>query len=165
MFGWLGNYLGFTGYYNPFSGEAQINTTVPRFILPYIACHEIAHQLGYAKEDEASLAGYLAATASRDTLFHYSAYLDLFLYANREVFFIDSVAAKQVVKQLIPEAKADIKEYKEFLIRYRNAVEPFIHWAYGRYLIANQQPKGMRTYNEVLAGLIAFYKKYGSRSK
>src|SRR5688572_24771405 len=160
-FGWLGNYLGFTGYYNPFSGEAQINTTVPRFILPYIACHEIAHQLGYAKEDEASLAGYIAATVSNDTLFHYSAYLDLFLYANRDLFFIDSVAAKQVLKQLIPEVRADIKEYREFLLRYKSAVEPFIHWAYGRYLIANQQPKGMRTYNEVIAGLIAFYKKNG----
>ena len=161
VFGWLGNYLGFTGYYNPFSGEAQVNTTVPRFILPYIACHEIAHQLGYAKEDEAGLTGYLAVTASNDTLFHYSAYLDLFLYANRELFFIDSVAAKQVIKQLIPEVKADIKEWQEFLIRHRSAVEPFIRWAYGRYLIANQQPKGMRTYNEVIAGLIAFYKKTG----
>ncbi len=74
---------------------------------------------------------------------------------------MDSVAAKQVIKQLMPEVKADIKEYKEFLIRYRSAAEPFIRWAYGRYLIANQQPKGMRTYNEVIAGLIAFYKKTG----
>jgi hypothetical protein len=35
--GWLGNYVGFTGYYNPFTGEAQVNTTVPRFLQPYIA--------------------------------------------------------------------------------------------------------------------------------
>ncbi len=160
-FGWMGNYLGFTGYYNPFSGEAQINTTVPRFILPFIACHEIAHQVGYAKEDEASLTGYLAVTASDDILFKYSAYLDLFLYTNRDLFSIDSIAAKQAIKQLIPEVKADIKEYKEFLIRYSSALEPFIRWAYGKYLIANQQPQGMRTYNEVIAGLIAFYKKTG----
>jgi len=161
IFSWWGNYFGFTGYYNPFSGEAQVNTTVPRFIMPYTTCHEIAHQLGYAKEDEANFVGYLAATSSRDTLFHYSAYLDLFLYANREVFFIDSVSAKQAYIQLIPGVKADLKEWREFLIRHRSPLDPIMTWMYGKYLKANQQPNGMSTYNEVIADVIAFYKKTG----
>jgi len=161
LYGRLGNYLGFTGYYNPFTGEAQLNTTVPKFLLPYTTCHEMAHQIGYAKEDEANFAGYLAATSSTDTLFHYSAYLDLFLYANRELFFVDSVYAKEVYKQLTPEVKADIKEFREFLLSHRNPIEPFITWLYGKYLKANQQPEGMRTYNEVIADLIAFYKRTG----
>ncbi len=59
---WLGNYLGFTGYYNPFTGEAQVNTTVPQFLLPNIALHEMGHQIGYAKEDEANFSAYLAAS-------------------------------------------------------------------------------------------------------
>lgn len=29
LFSYVGNYLGFQGYYNPFSGEAQVNTTAP----------------------------------------------------------------------------------------------------------------------------------------
>ena len=161
MFGLLGNYFGFTGYYNPFTGEAQVNTLVPKFTLPYTTTHEIAHQLGYAKEEEANFVGYLAATSSTDTLFHYSAYLDLFVYANRQLFFVDSVAAKDFAKQLIPEVKADIKEWREFLHRHKNPLEPVIRWAYGNYLRANQQPKGMTSYDEVIADLIAFYKKYG----
>ncbi|MEO5783686.1 MAG: DUF3810 domain-containing protein [Ginsengibacter sp.] len=161
MFGLIGNYFGFTGYYNPFTGEAQVNTKVPKFILPYTTVHEIAHQLGYAKEEEANFVGYLAATSSTDTLFHYSAYLDLFVYANRQLFFVDSVAAKDFAKQLLPEVKADIKEWREFLRRHKNPLEPIIRWAYGNYLRANQQPKGMTSYDEVIADLIAFYKKYG----
>jgi hypothetical protein len=161
LYGELGNYLGFTGYYNPFSGEAQLNTTVPRFLLPYTICHEMAHQLGYAKEDEANFAGYLSATSSTDTLFHYSTYLDLFLYANRELFFVDSNYAKGVYRQLIPAVKDDLKELREFFLRHRNPVEPYITWLYSKYLKANQQPEGMRTYNEVVADLIAFYKKTG----
>jgi len=31
LYGRAGNYLGFLGYYNPFTGEAQVNTTIPRF--------------------------------------------------------------------------------------------------------------------------------------
>ncbi len=161
MFGRLGNYFGFTGYYNPFTGEAQVNTTVPKFILPYTTTHEMAHQLGYAKEEEANFAGYLAATSSTDTLFHYSAYLDLFLYSNSKLFFADSSFAKEAVAQLIPEVKADIKEWRLFLVRHKNPLEPIIRWAYGNYLRANQQPKGMASYDEVIADLIAFYKKYG----
>ena len=161
MYGLAGNYFGFTGYYNPFTGEAQVNTKVPKFILPYTTTHEIAHQLGYAKEEEANFVGYLTATSSTDTLFHYSAYLDLFVYANRQLFFVDSVAAKDFAKQLIPEVKADIKEWREFLRRHKNPLEPVIRWAYGNYLKANQQPKGMTSYDEVIADLIAFYKKYG----
>lgn len=161
MFGWLGNYLGFTGYYNPFSGEAQLNTKMPSFILPYTTCHEIAHQLGYAKEQEANFVGYLAATNSTDTLFHYSTYLDLFVYANRQLFFLDSVAAKVFTQQLIPEVKADIAEWRTFLAKHKNPLEPVIRWAYGNYLRANQQPEGMTSYDEVIADLIAFYKKFG----
>ena len=161
MFSWLGNYFGFTGYYNPFTGEAQVNTMVPEFILPYTTSHEMAHQLGYAKEEEANFAGYLAATSSGDTLFHYSTYLDLFVYANRQLFFVDSASAKAAVAQLIPEVKADIKEWREFLRKHKNPLEPVISWAYGNYLRANQQPKGITSYDEVIADLIAFYKKYG----
>ena len=161
MFGLLGNYLGFTGYYNPFTGEAQVNTRVPGFILPFTTSHEIAHQLGYAKEEEANFAGYLAATTSTDTLFHYSTYLDLFVYANRQLFFLDSVSAKEFTAQLLPEVKSDIKEWRSFLEKHKNPLEPVIRWAYGNYLRANQQPKGMTSYDEVISDLIAFYKKYG----
>ena len=36
LFSYAGNYLGFQGYYNPFSGEAQVNTTIPRFLEPFV---------------------------------------------------------------------------------------------------------------------------------
>src|SRR5665647_1824468 len=103
LYGWWGNYLGFTGYYNPFTGEAQANTTVPKFLLPYIATHEIAHQIGYAKENEANFVGFLAAVNAADTLFYYSTYLDLFMYTNREVYYSDSVYAKQSLGLLLPQ--------------------------------------------------------------
>jgi hypothetical protein len=162
FYGRLGNYLGFTGYYNPFTGEAQVNSTVPKFLLPFVTLHEIGHQLGYAKEDEANFSGYLAAANSTDTLFQYSTYLDLFVYANHEVFYFDSVASKSAVKQLIPEVKADLLEWKRFDEQYTSIFEPAISWIYGKYLQANQQPKGLRSYNEVIAMLMAYYAKYGT---
>ena len=161
LYGLMGDYLGFTGYYNPFTGESQVNTTVPKFLLPYITLHEIGHQIGYAKEDEANFSGYLAAVNSHDTLFQYSTYLDLFVYANREVYYFDSAASKLAATRLIPAVKADLLEWRLFNKKYINVFEPTITWLYGKYLQANQQPQGLRSYNEVIATLMAYYKKYG----
>jgi len=161
IWGWLGNYVGFTGYYNPFTGEAQVNTTVPKFLQPFTACHEVAHQLGYAKEMEANFVGYLAASASRDTLFQYSVYLDLFLYSNRNLRQVDSASAQFYSKQLLPGIKNDIQEWREFNRRHRNPIEPIIRWMYGKYLESNQQPQGVFSYDEVTSFLIAYYKKFG----
>lgn len=161
VWGWLGNYVGFLGYYNPFTGEAQVNVTVPRFLQPYTVCHEVAHQLGYAKENEANFVGYLAASASNDERFRYSVYLDLFLYSNRNLYGTDSASAKNYANDLLPEIKTDLKEWRDFNRRHKNPVEPVIRWLYGKFLQSNEQPQGMLSYDEVTSFLIAYYKKFG----
>jgi hypothetical protein len=161
VFSYLGNYLGFTGYYNPFSGEAQVNTTIPLFVRPFTTCHEIGHQLGYAKESEANFAGYLSATSSDDSAFLYSVYFEMFAYAGRYLYYTDSVALKSITDQLSPAVKDDILELREFYRRYKNPLETAIDRLYSQYLKANQQPSGKMSYSEVVAMLIAYYKKNG----
>jgi Protein of unknown function (DUF3810) len=100
LYSYLGNYMGFQGYYNPFSGEGQVNTTVPVVLHPYIACHEMAHQLGYAKEMEANFVGYLSAKASPNPAFRYSTYFDVFWYTYREIEFRDTAAARALYAQV-----------------------------------------------------------------
>ncbi len=161
MYGRMGNYLGFLGYYNPFTGEAQLNLTMPRFLIPYVVCHEMAHQLGYASESEASFVGYLAAVNSKDILFQYSTYFDFFEYANRELYYRDSAAAKSNYKQLNSLVKSDMSEVKAYWKKSENSIEPIIKVFYDHYLKANQQVNGLKSYNEVIGWLIAYYKKYG----
>ena len=115
IFSYFGNYLGFTGYYNPFSGEAQVNTTVPVFIQPFTTCHEMGHQLGYAKENEANFAGYLSATSSNDPAFRYSAYFDLYIYAASELYARDSTLIKPLRESLKPAVREDFKALRRFL--------------------------------------------------
>ncbi|MDP4215462.1 MAG: DUF3810 domain-containing protein [Bacteroidota bacterium] len=162
LFSCLGNYLGFSGYYNPFSGEAQVNVNMPGFTQPYTTCHEIGHQMGYAKENEANFAGYLSARSSTDPTFRYSVYFDLYIYASRELYLRDSNLVKPLRAQLHPRILQDFRELQQFLKKYRNPLEPLIAGLYGRYLRANRQPQGIRTYNEVIAWLIAYYKKNGA---
>ena len=161
VFSYLGNYLGFQGYYNPFSGEGQVNTTIPRMLEPFVTTHEIAHQLGYAKENEANFVAFLACRSYPSNVFRYSLYFDMYNYAVTELFLKDSLRSKAYRENLHPQVKKDYKELKDFFQKYKNPIEPMIMWLYGNYLQANNQPEGKRTYNQVVAFLIAYYKKYG----
>ena len=157
--GTIGNYGGFLGYYNPFTGEAQVNTKVPAFIIPFTTCHEIGHQLGFASESEASFVGYLVINSGHFPVFKYSAYFDLFGFANGELFSRDSVAAKQNIMLLDTLVKKDYAEYRQYLKAYQNPISPLLTKLYGDYLKAHNQPKGIESYDEVVAWVIAYYKK------
>jgi hypothetical protein len=161
LFSYFGNYLGFQGYYNPFSGEAQVNTTVPRFLEPFVTAHEIGHQVGYARENEANFAAFLACHSSPSAGIKYSMYFDLYNYAIREVSKRDTALARRFQQKLHPQVIADFKELRDFFRQYQNPVEPIIMWGYGHFLKANNQPAGKETYNEVVSWLVAYYKKFG----
>ncbi len=163
LFSYLGNYLGFQGYYNPFSGEGQVNTTVPRFLEPYVTTHEMAHQLGYGKENEANFVGFLACRSYSSNVFRYSAYYDMYNYSIGEVARRDTSLSlvKSYQQKAHPQVLKDQQEFKNFYLRYKNPIEPIVMWGYGHFLKANNQPKGKRSYNEVVAWLIAYYKKFG----
>lgn len=157
----LGRYFGFTGYYNPFTGEAQLKTTVPVFTKPFIVCHEMGHQLGYAKENEANFSSYLAGRESDNVEFRYSVYYDMYSYAMSDLFEYNFPCFIDLKKSEHPQVKKDNKTYRAYLLRSRNAVEPVMSLAYDRYLRMNNQPHGKESYNEVVGWLIAFMKKYG----
>jgi len=170
IFSSMGNYFGFTGYYNPFSGEAQVRNDIPGILIPYITCHEMAHQIGYASESEANFVGYLAASSSQDVYFKYSVYLDLFSYAQSEEikqYLIDR-DLKGLKELLISNKKntdslvrKDRKEIREFFFQRANKISPMVSNMYDQYLKLNKQLAGIDSYNEVIGWLLSYQRKYG----
>ena len=160
IFSYVCNYWGFSGYYNPFSGEAQVNTTVPSFVRPFTTCHEMGHQLGYAKENEANFSAYLSCKESDNPAFRYSVYFDLYLYAASELYGRDSTRLIPIRTTLRPAVRQDIRDLQAFFHHYENPIEPLIRKLYGNFLKANNQPKGLMAYDEVTGRIVAYYKKY-----
>ncbi len=74
---------------------------------------------------------------------------------------MDSALARKFDRQLRPAIKKDFRELQQFIYAHRNPAERVIDKLYGQYLKANEQPAGKFTYNEVIAWLVAYYKKYG----
>lgn len=170
MFSGMGDFIGFTGYFNPFTGEAQVRSDIPRVMVPFIACHEMAHQLGYASESEASFVGYLAASTSKDPYFKYSLYLELFSYAQSEELLLyskekDLKGFDSLIKfnrsYLDTLVKKDRKEIRQFFLKRKNNISPAFNSLYDQYLKLNKQSGGIQSYDDVLGWLIAYRKRGG----
>jgi hypothetical protein len=158
----MGHLFGFTGYYNPFTAEAQLKSNIPVFLKPFVVTHEMAHQVGYAKENEASFVAWLTCKASGDLYFLYSAYFEMY----RDALFAcrltpNKALTDRIRKNVHPRVRQDYIELQRYLLRSQNFVEPFMSGMYDRYLKLNNQPKGKATYNEVIAYVLAYFKKFG----
>lgn len=158
MFGnWL-NYLGVTGYLNPWTNEAQVNTEAPHVLQPFITCHEIAHQLGYAPEEDANFVGYLTAANAADNRFRYAANLEMFLYSVRQLGHRDSTLAKNVWERTMPGIKEDYRFIVQFYSKYEGKADEYGTMFYDQYLKANNQRRGIHSYSDVTGWLMAYYK-------
>lgn len=91
----LMSFFGIGGIYFPFTGEANVNMDPPNFVLPATVCHEMAHQIGFASEDEANFVSYLACRLNPDPAFQYSGNLMAMKYAMNRLVTVDSVAYKK----------------------------------------------------------------------
>ena len=168
LFNPLADYVGFTGYFNPFTAEGQVRTDMPGLELPFVACHETAHMLGFASESEANLMGYLVAVQSTNPYVRYSAYNEIFTYAQREQFVQlaqqkDSVGFMWAVAhnraRLDTLVKQDRKAVRNFFNRHRSSVAPIMSGVYEQYLFLNKQNAGLKSYDEVIGWLIDLKQK------
>ena len=155
------SYMGFSGYLNPLFGEAQVNSKVPKVNLPSISCHEVAHQLGIAFENEANFIGFLAGVKSDDLYFNYSAYIKALRFSIAALYHKDETLANKHIESLPKGILKNIKASDAFWASYQNTLAPFFELFYDSYLKANQQKEGMQTYSRMVDLMIAFEEKQG----
>jgi len=153
-------YMGFSGYFNPLTGEAQIDYLIPKISLPMVSSHEIAHQLGYASENEANFIGFLAASIHDDLYFQYSAYLTALKYTLFDIYRFDPVLHQKYIDQLPLGVIKNMQESKKFWEKYENPAEPLFKAFYDNFLKLNQQEDGLKSYNKMVDLLISYEFKY-----
>ncbi len=151
LFGYFMERTGVEGYYNPFTGEGQINNRLPAFILPFLVSHEIAHQAGVAAEGDANLTAYAVCTADQDSTFRYSAYLEIWLYTNRRLYYRDSSAALKLEASLNKLTSAHLDTLEQLSKKYDNDYARYSAELYDGYLKMQDQKEGIRSYSNVAA--------------
>ena len=155
------SYNGTSGYLNPLTGEAQVNYRIPKTSYPTTTCHEMAHQIGFAAENEANFVGFLAANYNSDIYFKYASYRMAFGYCISEVRKRDRKLSKKLWQSVNKGIIKDFNASYDFWQQYKNPFEPLVKKGYNAYLKANKQAKGVESYNYVVDLFIShFEKKY-----
>lgn len=156
LFGAGMNYTGILGYYNPFSSEAQYNPHLPDTYIPFTLSHESAHQLGFAREQEASFIGFLICERSNNPELHYSAYLYTSKSLLNYLLDYDPNFVKKSKLIFSKKVQKDLENEKEFNQHHDTFLRSSFHFLNDIFLKTNQQ-EGTVTYNYYLE-LLARYK-------
>lgn len=155
----LMSYTGISGVYFPFTAEANVNLDIPASQLPATACHEMAHQRGFAREDEANYIAYLVCTRHPDRDFRYSGTLLALLnaagalkkHAPEEYAVLRTAYGPGIARDL-----AAIRAYQE---RYAGPVEEISERINDAYLRSNRQADGVASYGRMVDLLLAGRRK------
>jgi hypothetical protein len=153
------NYLSTSGYYNPFTGEAQINYQMPVYARPVVACHELSHQTGFGAEDEANFAGFLAGVRSHDRLLRYSAYQLALDECMQSVRRRDTLVSNELKTHISQKVRGDFIAERRYWLSFRGKAGLLSGMLYNDFLKANNQPMGMDTYNQMVLLLVNWYKR------
>jgi hypothetical protein len=151
-------YMGFGGYLNPFTNEAQVNDMGPMYNFPTTTCHEMAHQLGYASESECNFIGFLASTKNENLYFQYSGYSFALRYCLHNWEIRNPKVLKQLVKTIHPGILKNYQESEDFWRQYETFIESGFKIFYDNFLKFNQQKDGLESYSKFVNLMVNYYK-------
>jgi len=160
LFSTLLSYMGYGGYLNPFTGEAQVNHELPVFRHSVVCGHEVGHQLGYSAENETNFIGYLVTLRNPDKYFRYSASAYGLSYCLSEIRRRDKGEYEKILKKINPGVRANYRELTNFWKGFENPMEPVFKSIFNRYLEINKQKDGIRSYNRVVALIVGYHRIY-----
>lgn len=152
-------YTHISGIYTFFTGESNVNTNFPDYTLPYTAAHELAHQRGIAREDEANFVAFLVCIESDDAYIRYSGYMNLFEYVLSALYSADSKAYYSLINEVDNALIGEIAAYNAFFEKYRDNVIADVSGSMNNnYLQSQGQSAGSRSYGMVVDLAVAYYK-------
>ena len=152
------SYTHITGVYSFFTGEANVNVNFPDYSIPFTAAHELAHQRGVAREDEANMVAFLVCMESEDDYIRYSGLLSVYEYVASALYQADRDAYRAVSQTLCTAARQEERAYSAFFEKYRESTAANVSQTVNNaYLQSQGSKEGTRSYNMVVDLTVAYY--------
>ena len=140
--------LQISGFYFPWTGEAQIDAEMPRTLWPRVSGHEKAHQRGFARENEATVIGMITCLSSPDPTVFYGGTLGLFVGFDRELARVDPEARQRIWASLPPRVAGDLRAEAAFWKRHEGVAGTVSEKVNDTYLKAQGVRSGIASYAE-----------------
>lgn len=152
------SYMNTTGIYFPFTFEANVNTHITDYKIPFTICHETAHLQGYMKEDEANFIAFLACINSDDIEFKYSGVIEAFVYTSNSLYKEDQKAYFDIFNYLCDGIKRDLAYNSEYIEEHSGTISQSAAVINDVYLRVNNSSDGIKSYGKMVDLLLAYYK-------
>jgi hypothetical protein len=153
--------FGISGIYSPLTGEANYNAEQPDCDLPYTIAHEMAHQRGFAREDEANFIAFLICSKAAHPYLRYAGSLRGLRVLSALRPQVTPERYREIVGALGAGPLQDARASAEFWDRSRSRTRSNVaERTNNAYLQANRVRSGIRNYGEVTALIIGYYLTY-----
>jgi hypothetical protein len=149
--------IGISGFYSPFTGEALVNRAMPDPAQPFTMAHEMAHQRGIAREDEANFLAWMVCRVSGSPAARYSASLAAFRHAWRALAGAAPDTAAALSHSVIgPEAAGDLRAMRIFWHRHEGSTTRVAERTNDIYLRVSGDAAGVSSYGRMIELLLAY---------
>ena len=145
------------GIYSFFTGEANVNVEYPDYCLVFTSAHEMAHQRGISRENEANFVAFLVAISSDDEYIRYAGYLNLYEYLVSALYSLDHDLYYSVHSRLHATARADIRASSAVYNEHKDSVLGRINERLNDAYLKANGTEGVVSYGYVVRLAVAYY--------
>lgn len=149
IFPWILSVQKITGIYSPFTAEANYNSGMTAYNIPFTACHELSHLRGFMREEEANFIGWLACRQSEEAEFRYSGSLRGWISCMNVLYRADYEKWAALRVQLNPLVEYDLAANKAYWDKYEGKVAETAEKINDGYLKVNGQADGVKSYGRM----------------
>lgn len=149
--------IDFTGFFFPFTAEANVNMDFPPSLFPSTVAHELSHQRGVAKEQEANFVAVLACLNSGDIDFCYSAALLAYTHLGNALYESDRAAWERIYGTLSEDVLRDFAANRAYWRQFDSPAQTVSNTVYEGFLQSYDQYLGMKSYGACVDLLVNYY--------
>ena len=151
------SYTDFTGFFFPFTAEANVNTDFPPALFASTIAHELAHQRGVAKEQEANFCAVLASLSYGETNYCYSAALLAYTHLGNALYSADHAAWEEIYATLETPVLRDFAASRAYWQQFETPVQTVSNTVYENFLYSYDQELGLKSYGACVDLLVNYY--------
>ncbi len=155
----LMTYTHISGVYTMFTGEANLNINYPDYVIAFTAAHELAHQRGIARENEANFVAFLVCEASKDPFIRYSGYLNMYEYVASALYSASPEMYRTLAQSVDVRLRREMMAYSAFFEPYRKTVVSEISGKVNDTFLTLQGTEGVKSYGMVVDLAVAYLKE------
>lgn len=153
--------LHLSGFFFPWTGEANVNDEPTACDVVHVVAHEKSHQRGIAREDEAEFLGFLAGARAPHSYLRYAAYVYAQQILLRELTHVDMSRIQAHRAARLPGVQRDLTAAIAFWNKNRGKLVKIARTVNDTYLKSHGIEKGVLSYGAAADLLVRYARVHG----